>query len=100
MPCPIIETIEVLAKKWTLMLLHQLSLNKRLRFNELQASMDSISPRTLSERLDELEKEGLVIRKAYAEIPPRVEYSLSEKGRDLIQGCFSPIEKWAKKWRK
>lgn len=100
MACPVSKTIELLAKKWTLMILHQISLGKSIRFNELLKALGGISPRTLSERLSELEKEGLLTRKSYPEMPPRVEYALSKKGLELITGCFSPIEQWAKKWKK
>ncbi len=99
MACPISDTIDLLAKRWTLMLLHHMSLNGTMRFGELQAELAGVSSRTLSERLKELEKNGLISRKNYAEIPPRVEYSLSKKGRELITGCFPPIEKWSKKWK-
>ena len=97
--CPVSDTVELLAKRWTLLILHQLSLNGSLRFNQLQSRLNGIGPRTLSERLKEMEREELVTRKNYAEIPPRVEYSLSEKGEELIRGCFSPIERWVKKWK-
>ena len=54
------------------------------RFNQLERSLDGISPKTLSERLRYLEDEGIVLRQTFAEVPPRVEYSLSERGHDLI----------------
>jgi DNA-binding HxlR family transcriptional regulator len=97
--CPVSETLELLAKRWTLLILRQLSLNGDTRFNRLQSQLNGIGPRTLSERLKELEKEGIVTRKNYAEIPPRVEYSLSKKGEELIRGCLPPIERWARKWK-
>ena len=98
--CPVSETMEFLAKKWMLLLLHRVSIDKTVRFCRLQGELTDISPRTLSERLCELERRGLIIRKNYAEIPPRVEYTLSKKGSELVDECFVPISNWAKKWDK
>jgi DNA-binding HxlR family transcriptional regulator len=88
---------EILSKKWTLLVLRNLVVNKKRRFNELVTDLSGISPKTLSERLRELEKEGFLNKKPFAEIPPRVEYSLTQKGKDLV-GCFKHIENCALKW--
>ena len=69
--------------KWTLLLVRDLA-EGRSRFCELERSLAGISPRTLSLRLRALEDEGIVERQTYAEVPPRVEYSLTEKGRELV----------------
>jgi DNA-binding HxlR family transcriptional regulator len=69
--------------KWTLLLIRDLA-EGRSRFCELERSLEGISPRTLSLRLRALEDEGIVERQTFPEVPPRVEYALTEKGRDLL----------------
>ena len=81
-PCPVEETLKIIGKEWTLLILRDLYYGKK-RFSEFQRSLKGISPKTLSERLDELEEHNLVTRKIFAEIPPRVEYTLTEKGLGL-----------------
>lgn len=67
------------------------------RFGELQRSLNGISPRTLSIRLKELENEGVIIRMIYSEIPPHVEYSLTEKGQTL-RPIFEAMKDWGNTW--
>lgn len=75
--------LNLLGKKHTIVILHQFATGKGpLRFSELEAAVD-IAPNTLSNRLEELTEVGLLTRKAYNEIPPRVEYDATEKARDL-----------------
>jgi DNA-binding HxlR family transcriptional regulator len=81
--CPVCRTADVVCGKWTLLLVRDLA-EGRSRFCELERSLAGISPRTLSLRLRALEEEGIVERHTYAEVPPRVEYQLTEKGRDLL----------------
>lgn len=81
--CPVLRTADIISGKWTLLILRDLS-NGINRFSALERSLVGISPKTLSERLKSLEKAGVITRKSYAEVPPRVEYSLTEMGRDLI----------------
>ena len=81
--CSVAACAEIIGAKWTAILVHDLSEGAR-RFSELEHSCRGISPRTLSERLRWLEAEGLVVRKSYAESPPRVEYELTEKGEGLL----------------
>ncbi len=81
--CPVCKTAEVVCGKWTLLLIRDLS-EGRSRFCELERSLQGISPRTLSLRLRALEEEGIVERETYPEVPPRVEYQLTEKGRALL----------------
>ncbi len=81
--CPVCRTADVVCGKWTLLLVRDLS-EGRSRFCELERSLAGISPRTLSLRLRALEEEGIVERHTYAEVPPRVEYQLTDKGRDLL----------------
>ncbi|HWJ30698.1 MAG TPA: helix-turn-helix domain-containing protein [Gaiellaceae bacterium] len=81
--CAVAATAEIVATKWTLLIVHELSEGPR-RFKELEYACPGISPRTLSERLDMLEENGLVVRRSYPESPPRVEYELTDKGRALL----------------
>ena len=74
---------EIIGAKWTSLLIYDLSGGKR-RFRELEQSCVGISSRTLAERLKQLEREGIVRRRSYPESPPRVEYELTDKGRDLL----------------
>jgi len=81
--CPVCRTADVICGKWTLLVIRDLS-EGRSRFCELERSLRGISPRTLSLRLRALEEEGIVERTTFAEVPPRVEYALTEKGLALI----------------
>jgi DNA-binding HxlR family transcriptional regulator len=81
--CAVAACAEIIGAKWTALLVHDLSEGPR-RFSELEHSCAGISPRTLSERLRALEDEELVVRRSYAESPPRVEYQLTEKGVALL----------------
>jgi len=81
--CPVCRTAEVVCGKWTLLVIRDL-VEGRSRFCELERSLQGISPRTLSLRLRALEEEGIVERQTFPEVPPRVEYALTEKGRALI----------------
>jgi len=81
--CSVAACAEILGAKWTAVLVHDLSEGPR-RFTQLEHSCKGISPRTLSERLRALEQEGILVRRSYAESPPRVEYELTEKGRALL----------------
>ena len=81
--CPVCRTAEVVCGKWTLLLIRDLAEGSS-RFCELERSLEGISPRTLSLRLRALEEEGIVERHTYPEVPPRVEYALTEKGRALV----------------
>ncbi|MGH2903572.1 MAG: winged helix-turn-helix transcriptional regulator [Solirubrobacteraceae bacterium] len=94
--CPVCRTAEVVCGKWTLLLVRDLA-DGRSRFCELERSLQGISPRTLSLRLRALEDEGIVERQTFPEVPPRVEYALTEKGRALlpiVEGMRSYGEEW------
>lgn len=78
--CPIEKAVSVLDGKWTLLILRELFAGTR-RFGELRASLHGVSPKTLTERLRFLEEQGVVLRTIHPEIPPRVEYSLTDRGR-------------------
>jgi len=79
--CGLAKTLEIIGSKWTLMILYGLMSGTK-RFGELQSEL-GVSPRTLTARLVQLEKDGIIAKKAYAEVPPRVEYSLTAKGKSL-----------------
>jgi DNA-binding HxlR family transcriptional regulator len=81
--CPVCRTAEIVCGKWTLLLVRELS-EGRSRFCELERSLAGISPRTLSLRLRGLEEEAIVERHTFGEVPPRVEYALTDKGRALL----------------
>jgi DNA-binding HxlR family transcriptional regulator len=81
--CPVSACAEILGGKWTILLIRDLA-EGRSRFCELERSLEGISPRTLSLRLRALEEQGIVERRTFPEVPPRVEYSLTEKGQGLV----------------
>jgi len=81
--CPVCRTADIVCGKWTLLIVRDLA-EGCTRFCELERSLGGISPRTLSLRLRALEEEGIVSRSTYPEVPPRVEYLLTEKGRALV----------------
>ena len=80
--CPIHRTLEIIGKRWTLLVVRDL-IDGEKRFSELMRSLQGVTPKMLSHRLNELEGFGIVKRTEFAEVPPRVEYSLTEKGMDL-----------------
>ena len=79
----IAAAMEIIGSKWTALILRDLYSGPK-RFGELERSLVGISPRTLSQRMDDLEAHGIVSKQMYAEVPPRCEYSLTGKGTDLI----------------
>ncbi|HEY2182356.1 MAG TPA: helix-turn-helix domain-containing protein [Solirubrobacteraceae bacterium] len=81
--CPVCRTADIVCGKWTLLLVRELAAGTS-RFCELERELAGISPRTLSLRLRALEEEAIVERHTFAEVPPRVEYALTEKGRALL----------------
>lgn len=81
--CPVARTARLMGNKWTPLIVRDLAFGQR-RFSELERSLHGISPKTLSERLKRLEEARVIERQCYAEVPPRVEYSLTEKGHALL----------------
>lgn len=94
--CPIRGIIEVVSKKWTICIVSLLEKNNPIRYKEIKDKLGGISPKALSDTLKILEKEGLIQRKGYSEMPPRVEYSLTEKGKEL-KTSLEPLVNWVKK---
>lgn len=92
--CPTEGIINVISKKWALQIIGTISNHKKLRFNEIMKNLGNISPKTLSDRLKELEEAGLIRREVFAEVPPRVEYSLTRDGIEL-RNSMLPLMEWA-----
>jgi len=90
------KAIELVGSRWTGAVL-QVLLSGRARFTDVRASIPQISDRMLSERLQELESEGLVVRHVIPDTPVRVEYELTTKGREL-QASLLAVAKWAERW--
>jgi DNA-binding HxlR family transcriptional regulator len=95
-PCPVGSCAEIISGKWTILVIRDLAEESR-RFCELERSLAGISPRTLSLRLRALEDCGAVERHTYPEVPPRVEYTLTEKGRDLIP-VIEQMRVYGRRW--
>lgn len=94
--CPVCRTADVVCGKWTLLIIRDL-VDGRARFCELERSLKGISPRTLSIRLRALEEEGVVHRQTFSEVPPRVEYALTEKGRALVP-IIDSMREYGSRW--
>jgi len=94
--CSVAACAEIVGAKWTAILVHDLSEGPR-RFSELEHSCCGISPRTLAERLRALEQEGILVRRSYAESPPRVEYELTEKG-DALLPIIDAMREFGHEW--
>ncbi len=94
--CPVERAVNAIGGKWTLLILRDLFTGTK-RFGELRASLTGISPKTLTERLRALEREGIVERKIYPEVPPRVEYSLTDSGQKL-EPIIEGMRAWGVHW--
>jgi len=88
--------LQVLGNKWTALILSELLLGPR-RFTELERMIEGISPRTLSQRLDDLEQHNIITKQSFAESPPRVEYSLTQKGQDFVP-ILEKMADWGTKY--
>lgn len=93
-PCPIRNVLSRLGSKWSMLVLVTLHANGTMRFNDIQKTIGDISQRMLTVTLRTLESDGLLIRKVYGEIPPRVEYTLTDRGKTLIP-LLSNLVDWA-----
>src|SRR3954447_15576587 len=90
------QAVELIGRRWTGAILQVMAAGA-LRFGDIAAAIPGLSARMLSERLKELESEGLITRTVYAEHPVRIEYQLTAKGRDL-EGVMASIGAWAHRW--
>ncbi|HCK89009.1 MAG TPA: transcriptional regulator [Erysipelotrichaceae bacterium] len=95
--CPVEYTASLLGNKWKPLILREL-LTGTKRYNELTRNVAGISAKVMTENLRELEEDGVIARKVYPEVPPRVEYSLSEKGRDL-EGIINAMKEYGLKYK-
>ena len=94
--CAVACTADIIGSKWTAIIVHDLSEGPR-RFSELERSCPGISPRTLAERLRWLEAEEIVVRRSYAESPPRVEYELTAKG-EALRPIIDEMRRFGHEW--
>ncbi|MEV5437302.1 helix-turn-helix domain-containing protein [Streptomyces sp. NPDC052682] len=92
--CPIAPVVDIVFSRWTTPILWTLHTYGRQRFVELQRRITAITPKVLTQRLRQLERDGLVIRTYHPEVPPRVEYEISELGRSLAP-LFAHLTQWA-----
>jgi DNA-binding HxlR family transcriptional regulator len=91
--CPLKGIIDVISKKWALLIINALGNYGKLRFNKIMETLNGISPKTLSDTLKDLQTEELIKRESFAEIPPRVEYSLTNDGAELRKSII-PLLEW------
>lgn len=90
--CPVATTVQLIGNKWKLLIMRNL-LVRAWRFNELQKSLEGISQKVLTDSLRSMENDGIVIRTVYPEVPPRVEYALSELGESM-RPILDAMEAW------
>jgi len=96
--CPVATTVQLIGSKWKLLILRNL-LVRPWRFNELRASLEGISQKVLTNSLRELEADGIVVRTVFPEVPPRVEYSLSELG-ETMRPVLDAMQRWGEDYKK
>jgi DNA-binding HxlR family transcriptional regulator len=92
--CPIMAAMAMISDKWKVLIIYKLCSGK-MRFNELMRSLQGVTQRVLTYQLRQLEADGLVARKIYPEVPPRVEYSLTHLGSTLVP-VLQQLENWAR----
>ncbi|WP_369170553.1 winged helix-turn-helix transcriptional regulator [Streptomyces sp. R28] len=92
--CPVAPVVDIVFSRWTTPILWALHEYGRQRFVELERRIATITPKVLTQRLRQLERDGLVVRTYHAEVPPRVEYEISELGRSLAP-LFAALSEWS-----
>lgn len=95
--CPVATTVQLIGNKWKLLIIRNLQI-RPWRFNELQKNLDGISQKVLTDNLRSMEADGLIIRTVYAEVPPRVEYSLSELG-ETMRPILDAMAAWGNSYK-
>jgi DNA-binding HxlR family transcriptional regulator len=95
--CPVATTVSLIGNKWKLLIIRNL-LVRPWRFNELQKSLEGISQKVLTESLRSMEKDGIIVRTTYPEVPPRVEYSLSELGESM-RPILESMQVWGNNYK-
>jgi len=93
--CPVKGIINVVSKKWTVCIISMLEPGRAFRYSELKENLTDISPKSLSDALKLLEREGLIHREVFPEIPPRVEYSLTDEG-ETLKVAMIPLVNWVR----
>ena len=93
--CPVARTLDIVGERWTILILRDLLLGGPQKFHDLLRSLSGISPNTLSARLKRLEENNIIVRRFYEEHPPRAEYLLTDRGREL-----GPVLKALRDWGK
>lgn len=96
--CPVATTVSLIGSKWKLLIMRNL-LARPWRFNELQKSLDGVSQKVLTDSLRSMESDGIIVRTVYPEVPPRVEYSLSELGESM-RAIIKSMEEWGLDYKK
>ena len=94
--CPVASALDVIGEKWTLLILRDLTRNPSRRFQDLLDSLKGCAPNTLSARLSSLEERGLIERRQYEQHPPRMEYVLAAKGRE-VRPVLKALKAWGEK---
>ena len=95
--CPVATTVWLIGNKWKLLILRNL-MSRLWRFNELRKDLDGISRKVLTESLRSMESDGIIIRTVYAEVPPRVEYSLSSLG-ETLRPILDAMQAWGQEYK-
>lgn len=95
--CPVATTVQLIGNKWKLLIMRNL-LNRPWRFNEMLRSLPGISQKVLTDNLRAMEKDGIITRTVYPEVPPHVEYSLSELG-DTMRPIISAMQSWGSNYQ-
>lgn len=96
--CPVATTVQLIGSKWKLLILRNL-LQRPWRFNELKRSLDGISQKVLTDSLRSMEEDGLITRTVYPEVPPHVEYALSETG-EFMRPILMAMQSWGTNYKK
>lgn len=95
--CPVATTVQMIGNKWKLLIMRNL-LVRPWRFNELRKDLDGISQKVLTDSLRSMEEDGIITRTVYPEVPPRVEYALSELGESM-RPIIKAMESWGKDYK-
>ena len=95
--CPVATTVQLIGSKWKLLILRNL-LQRPWRFNELKKNLDGISQKVLTDSLRQMEADGIITRTVYPEVPPRVEYALSELGESM-RPILASMEQWGTNYK-
>lgn len=95
--CPVATTVQLIGSKWKLLIMRNL-LDRPWRFNELKKSLEGISQKVLTDSLRSMEEDGIITRTVYAEVPPRVEYALSDVGESM-RPILDAMKEWGLKYK-